>query len=541
MKLSTKAVLTLNDGTAITVGSGEGGTFESPVDRGDGIGSYDLPFGDGVAFKSLLPHWHQGGRGQVNSIESLRVYGGPHIPWRGSQPAIGEDGTFVIPSAKSNPTHLEPSPHVPESYNSHVLAGGHILPVFFTGQGFHEPTDSSRKAALTFLESITSLELLDDHPLLAHLCGLFERKGGDVRVMGGGRDQGWLQDHWHVRIGGSPREGFKHWAMPKWGDGFDNGHYDGILWPIVNWLRSGHDRDWYFALGQAIFHCCLGRNNVPGTKHYGGQQYEKGIAFPGDYFGESWAKQWPLGMILMWLLTGRHPFFQPFIDAWVDYCRRTSPPYAGAWGARIGANHARNITMAWMLTRDGAIRDRIEETVNTYLGFVDPTRKIWRNHSNGAYPASPWMNLQLTDALEGAMRAIGYTTRLDEVFEVIRSVFRRGIYSISGKPAMRYRIDPPQPAGNIVLTAFSIPSLRIMANYHGDEKIVGGDFDGKTWKEMLRLTEDFVYTFSGSNWGDVAQGVPRQPVEIGYEFAPQGSGGWPKALKFPLYSALFQI
>ena len=535
MIIPTKVHLELADGTTITVRNGDGGTFEEPIDRGHNVGSYDLE-DDGVAFKCLLPDFETSGK--VLPFESFYATGGPALQWVEGQFDRDTGRNYMIPPAQTNPDHLSPGHRIPESDQWHVLAGGNVLFCFFHGKGLSTPAPEQRALVGSILSRFTSFNEQERWPRVKHCIELFRDRDQPLGARGMDRDQGWLMRWWNRRVGGPERNGWRAMSCPKWGSGYDGGHYDGRLWPLLNFMNTGDSKDWYFSLTQAMMHCSLERCNDPNAEWYGAQNYEKGTAFSGDYHKRSMAKQWFMGPLSHWLITGRHSYFTPFVMAWKRMCEEVSIKWKGAWGSRIGANQLRMLTLCYTIFPTAKLKAKIQEAVNEFMSYLDDDMMIWRNHDDGRYPASPWMNFQLADAIYGAHMYAGAEFDMDRLLDAITSIFERGVYRVHGKLGTRYRIDPPEPAGNIMLNCFSIACLKIIAMHRPTTSPATMD---QTWPELLHEMQEFTYGYVGSNWNDVAAGRLAPLRDIGYEYAPQGVGGWPKALKFPPFSLSLSV
>lgn len=515
--------LTMDDDVQVEFGPGRGGTLKDPVPLTRGIGTFDAPNGDGVFLVGTSAPYHESNRQGVQLFKELRIHGGAHVPFAGSLPVLNGQGTILMPDLPEY-HQATTSSQIAGSNQMYALRGGDVIWVPFYGQGFQKPTAEVQARFLDLIEDNTEWEEAKKWPRMQHLKGLFGH-GPDVGLLGptGGRDAHWLIRNWRARTGEVDQIGYFAELNPRWGSGFDNSHYGALLYHCLHFAETHGDQDWWMMVGMAISHATQGR--VHTGKHAGLAQYEKGQGLPGDYYGPSFSKQWGMNLIAPWMLTDQHPVLDLFVQEHREALKRwtLAQVWTGAWGARIMARFLEDCLIYWTIFKDPEIEATLRACIAYCLDLLDPDLLYWVN-TGSSVTTSPWMNSQLARVLYKVGEKVGWLPgQKQQLMDVMHSILEKGTMFVGTHRAVRYRFTGPDNGpGHVALSSFMIPMLRCMVAEDRGERSVLEEF------------EDVAYNRWGCSWGNIDTPPPIE--DIGMEYGPQGSGGWPKVCKFTMQS-----
>ena len=486
---------------------GEGGTVQAPHSIGGGFSSIDLPDGMGI----LLVTDGQDRPFKRIITDSYVVY------TEGSRPLRGDmKGVEYIP---------DDAAAYRRGFNNELL-GHEALPILFAHDRWLPPSDVYREAVLTGLKQTTHFEELADHPRTVALIQCFDDRHLARSTPFGATDLGWLIRHHDYTFGGLPRTGWYKGICPRGAGGYDNWHYDGLMWLALHYMVNPRPDLYRFGVQQAIAHACYGRNwSGP---YAGFARYEKGNAFIGENYSEhDWAKQWSAGLIVWHRLTG-NPILGLQVQLMREQLKASDPntTWQGYWGARIGSHYLEELLAHYLVNREPWIVEKARQfMVNCKLWQLE--NGCWPNKGNGGTAEeSPWMQVQLVTAI---FRWLEHAPELREVWSpedaaaAGAAIWKLGSQRKYGKPMLKYRfLTTEKLAPSMHLTAFAVPMLRFMAAH-----------DPAKYGALYREVSDFVFSYAGTDIAGIVAETPTPISELGIRFPREGPG-WSKALRFYL-------
>lgn len=490
---------------------GAGGTVQAPHDLGGGFRSIDLPDGMGVLLIT---------DGQDHPFKRIttdkRV-----IYTLGSRPLPGSfDGVEYIPD----------DPAAYRRNGTNEILGFEAIPVLFPNDRWEAPTARDRARVMLELGQTTRFNEIRRQPRLVRLIQNFDDRFLPEKTPFGQTDMGWQIRNYAYTFGGAPRVGWYNGVCPRGGDGFENWHYDALMWLALHYLNEPRPDLYRFCFQQALAHACYGRSWQ--GPYAGFARYEKGGSYIGqNYSDHDWAKQWSGGLIVWHRLTG-NPVLGMQVDLMREQLRKSDPNtvWKGYWGARIGSHYLEELLAHYMNNRESWLADKARHFIANCHAWRNPDG-TWPNLGNGgAAEESPWMQTQLVTAI---FRWREQVPAMDEVFplaDLMRSgaaVWTLGsTREVAGRPMLKYRfITTDVLAPSMHLTAFAVPMLRYMSSIDHDA------YDG-----LYDEVSSFVFNFAGTDMGGIVTGTPTPIAELGYRFPREGPG-WAKAARFYLEAA----
>lgn len=480
---------------------GMGGTTKDPYAIGGGFFTIDIPGELGILIST---------NGMGRTFESIQT--DKHVIYTRGSISNGS-GTNYIPD----------NPAAYRRFGRNEVMGFEVIPVLFFNQKYMAPDESHRDLVQSLVNSVSGVKRITKYPRLKRLQETFSDKRQPLQTPFGETDMGWLLEYWSNTMGGQDKLGWYDRVCTRGSGGFDNWHYDGLVWLGLNYLENPSQSNYEFGYQQAMAHACYGRSWSGSAK--GMARYEKGNEFIGEAFSDkAWEKQWSGGLILWWLITG-NPVFKMQIDMMREYLKKSNPDnvWKGYWGARIGSHYLDELREHYLVKKEDWILDKARQFMANCKKWQAPD-KCWDNKGSSK-TESPWMQAQLITSmfkwLEQAPE-LSDTWSIADIVESGAAIWTLGSHRLYNKPMFYYRFR-----GNIVLapsmhiTAFAVPMLHHMSAHD------------PAWKETYKEVRDFVVDYAGTDLNGVVTDQPTPITELGYRFPREGPG-WSKALRFYL-------
>ena len=436
-------------------------------------------------------YWESGVPAYFNYVQVE----GAHFPIGGSV-----DDYYIPPDIE----HYRETPRIAGSNLSHYLLGGEGIPIFT------EPMlIPDRDAILHLLGIQYDLQYLDEYPRLKSLLSLFTYRDEEQP-----RTMGWLMNHWKQRTGGNEtNKGWYGSVFPRWGSGFDNFHYNALFWLGLNACYTKNDFDWYMFVLAVYYHCYLGR--IHGGKWNYWAAYEKGPGFVGESFPPSTAKQWDMGPALQFT-TMRDKNISNIIGGFWEHLLtlKDRKIWNGSGGVRQFARSAEGLLTAYNISKDFRYRSKAESLCN----HAKTVTGDQMNFPNSLGQTSPWQGNQSL-AVMLKWYQLGIEIDIDWIMERVEYNWNTNHYDAWGGKVVYYKRGPDE-YGNLAVSAFTIPMLREAAKID------------PVWTPIYEQQKEFLFSNIGRTNRMMNEGTIPEIEDVGYEYGPQGVGGWPKALKF---------
>lgn len=470
--------------------------------------------------------------------------------WENGRPAFISDleGEGVAPwalaSVNGNTWQLPDSaimrPHVaiPGSDASPYLLGGEVWG-FYPSSILSVDEDRLRFVCDALITERMNRDVYDA-PRIRHLLNLFRDRWASEKPdkgklrQGADRDEGWRLRHWEYRYGAAngPRTSAFHLMAEQWGSGFSAWHYNSTLWYLLaqheKILLEGGEVE-PFGLIQAYLEATWG--HVRSGRWAGMRHYEKGHEHIGAQQEPTWGKQFPHGLAAWAVVTGSQTMADLLYELGETALNKPATWWGGEWGAREFGNWLETLECLYGITKDSRYADKAAQAIAHVFTLIDPISGVWANKGNGgSAPTSPWMQAQLVEKI---MRwiwfhrvAVQFTPQL---LEVARAVVRGGMDRFHGEPRTFYRMLPSIDSSGHPLTHNADMARMVLLLRHADPGRYSGLYD-----DLI----DIIRTYAGSSWSDIANQTPDNLSLIGAEYAEQGGGGWPKAMRITLNSMI---
>jgi len=427
-----------------------------------------------------------------------------------------------LPCRSSDATHYI----APKADGSqHMLPDGAVLPILHDDGTWNAPSSMLVDQVKQLIFNTTNIAAIEkpEWARLRHFLSFFKDDDLPRKTPTKDTDFGWLQRHFDYYAGGSPKRGwYDEVCFRTQANGLNNWHYNQLWWHGMNFILTAdpveREKMWPYLLEQLVAHCAYGRVWY-GPKR-GGSRDEKGHMTVGSTNRMPPSKFYVLNLIMGWLLTDRHPFFEEMIRAEAQYWKDLplDKTWKGFWGSREGTRNLSNAAYVAICIPDLAADMDLEcaAMLNQYKFQLDRTNWVWPNLGNGgAAEESPWMQLQVVAdicrvwELRPNLKGIGPShSELTTVVDTILSDY--GSEQYGEFRCVRYRYHTVQTKAFFLSnSAWLLPALRLLQH--------------PLYEHQSRLFQKY----AGCYLHHVASGTPRDINTIGARDATNGSA-WVK-------------
>lgn len=459
---------------------------------------------------------HQLDPGQVIGLDVMPLADGVMITNPASTFVVGDNGqpsdTVLFDEFEYDSFHITKDMKkrdyymVPGSDQHHFLSGGECF--YFTDNPAYVTPPSEAK--INAIKYSISNELDMDcfaHDRFNETLAQF----GDIGI-------GAVERDWHRYFGGPPLEPWYENVCTH-ADGYDNWHYDTLLWELLNYIETRKVEDWALLITHAIAHAQYGIIWSKSSNHWGMPRYEKSGSDPvvGGKNRASHAKKWLRGLASVAFMTG-HPLLIAAVKLRIErlIADIDKDVWQFSWGARIAARDLddKYVAAKFDPAQAATIKAGVEKNIRKWIAGVD-SRGYWVNRGSNK-TTSPWMNGELVAAI-GRWMEWGVAEDLKgDLLNIGAAIWNNGTDPTNDPDikSVRYRFFGSEASkGHLSLIGYMIPMLRWMAK------------NDAFWYDTYINHRNFQLENMGNAWRSVGRTGP-----VTYRYAPGGSGHH-KALK----------